>query len=236
MSRRAIILSERNDIFNSTLRLPVAMAIAIYVAFTAFSRSSLEPAGQGSNQNLITHHARDTRARMMLQSPFNTLHLHLHTAMATAALVLMLYQKELMFRASLDPAAALPRNHRVVGCVTCVMMFGLAALGYCMRHSPALPHFDSFSIAFAAPWYPPCNPASCPSSLSPRLLSRLAWSFLIPLTARYRFLRLHQLLSNMALKACLAVPCARLATAIVQATSTACTAPPSALLLFSRAF
>jgi hypothetical protein len=60
------------------------------------------------------------------------------------------------------------------------------------------------------------TPSPPPPPTPSPLPSRLLWSLLLPATARLGFLRLHRLLSNMAFKACLAVPCARAFTALFQ--------------------
>ena len=110
----------------------------------------------------------------------------------------------------------LPNIHRTVGRCICAMMFFLAALGYKMRFAPTLRHFDSFSLVFAAPWSQP-KLQTCQQIHDSLVLFRLVWAVLIPTTARCGYVRCHQLLSNMALKGCLAVPVARIFTAISQA-------------------
>ncbi len=72
---------------------------------------------------------------------------------------------------------------------------------------------------------PPLSHPNPPPPI-PSLRTRLLWAVLIPLTARLRLLHLHQLLSNMALKACLAVPTARAATALLQLSSSFSAPPP----------
>ncbi len=148
MARSAVIRSERCDFFNSSLRKPAAAIIALYAVVTLASSGSQAPAADG----LITHFARDTHSWVTLHFPFNALHLNLHSAAAVTTLLLMLCQKELMFRASSHPSASLPRYHRAIGCAACVSMFCLAVFGFGLRRAPALPLFDSFSVAFAAPW------------------------------------------------------------------------------------
>jgi hypothetical protein len=165
MNHRAIIASESRDVYNQSLRKPSALILAAYTITTLLSSSSQELNGDG----VLAHKARDTQSSMLLHAHFSRQQLGLHAAASIATLVLMLLQKEIMYavshspllkncdiprmyRAALAPASSLPSSHRILGRCICVMMFLLAALGYSMRFSPNLPHFQYFSLLFAAPW------------------------------------------------------------------------------------
>ncbi len=168
MSHSVTIRSESRDVYNKSLRKPSAFILAAYTITTLLSTGSQ----QVNHNGLLVHAARDTQSLMLLRAPFSSQQLSLHTAASITTLILMLLQKEIMYamphhppaqncnennsprmyRAALTPTSLLPSSHRIVGRCICVLMFLLAALGYSMRSSPDLPHFQYFSLLFAAPW------------------------------------------------------------------------------------
>lgn len=146
-----IIRSEVNDVYNRILRKPVAIALLSYAVITICSSNSQEVQESG----LIAHRVRDTQALMVLRFPFSTIHLNFHAGISLFTVLLMIIQKELIYRQSLMRLVTLPKLHRSVGLCTCAMMILLAALGYSMRLAPTLRNFEAFSVAFASPWSKP---------------------------------------------------------------------------------
>jgi hypothetical protein len=86
MSRSDVIRSERDDTFNTSLRVPAALTIAVYVISTLTSSSSQEELQGGS----FAHRARDTQSLMLLRRPFSALHLNLHAMLSIATVLLMM--------------------------------------------------------------------------------------------------------------------------------------------------
>lgn len=183
-----ILLNEDSlDFYNRRIGpflLPATVVWIVYVF--GFSSASHEGAVSVS---------RDAGLRMTLVSPFPPLLLFFHSFGGALLLLSALVQKWLVVRMSKGELWA-ARWHRWNGYCCLLLMLIMASCGFLLGPSSSWPHFNVFSVGFAAPWF--------------------LWAIAIFIGARFRQLRFHRLMGNQMLKGCITVPLARLAGAVVQ--------------------
>lgn len=148
-----------------------------------------------SSQPMHRSVARDSLLIMTVHTPFPSYLLNAHSYAGLALFILVFVQKEVVARMGMNYATYVS-THRIIGYSIMGLMVIMDAAGWLMGFYPAYSGFQFFSVLFAAPW--------------------LVLLVGIYLTASRMRARLHRVFGNLIVKACIAVPLARIAGAFLQ--------------------
>ncbi|KAI9022000.1 hypothetical protein DFJ74DRAFT_706899 [Hyaloraphidium curvatum] len=195
MSRLNALRLDASDTYNRGAKHVLLPLVIAYVVVAASSRHTYE-AGKPDSGPPLRYTAPDG-LRLALSAPFPDSLLQLHRFCGIALLLLVLAQKHLTVPALARAGPGSRSLHALLGYLAILCMAGMASAGFLMRDRPAYSDFGLAMWLFFVPW-----PVIALAVLA---------------AARAGKWELHALAGNVALRACLAVPAARVAGAYLQA-------------------
>jgi hypothetical protein len=198
----------RRDARGTIMRSALALFIGCYLAVVLWRPNSTTPAGspalaEEANATLASAFAyvSPEALRMSLRGRFPVAVLNLH-ALAGVVLLAAAFLQKASVRFMLAEKQAGRRgwwhwaHGNLLGPLALLAMAAMVGAGYTLRHSSSFPRFNEAMVLFAAPW--------------------VAFLLSIWTTAWLQWRRTHAVLGDAAVKACVAVPLARVLGAALQ--------------------
>lgn len=199
-----VIRANSTDTYSRTwLRFLLPVALSAYLALVLLTPSQTTAAAAATTGEAVRYTSPEG-LRMTLDGPFSAALLKIHYVAGVALIPLALVQKHLLTRMvtpgtpSGDARALWIRDavHPALGGTIVTCMLAMAVAGYMLRTPSTFPGFSTAMVFFVAPW--------------------AVFIAGIGFSASWGFKVVHAVIGNCIVKACVAVPLARLSGTALQ--------------------
>jgi hypothetical protein len=189
MLARAVIEAASRDSFSIAFRYPIVLFLCAYLLTVMLNTS------RNSVQDGTLQYESPEFLRMQLRHAFPQFELHAH-GIAGVALVIAAVTQKLLVPRMLKSSRARWLHGKVLGPFILACIAIMVTAGFSLRSASQFTSFETAMIWFGAPW--------------------VTLFFLTGISAKLRMWRLHAVCGDAVVKACVAVPLARLTGAVLQ--------------------